>query len=54
MRKISFLGEFNKNINFSTNFCTESAEKLTIYDLLFLVAVYSPKNDNKQPFEMRN
>ena len=40
---------FNKHINFST----ESAKKTTIYNLLFLIALYSPKNDNKQPSEMR-
>ena len=50
MRKISVYGEFNKNINIST----ESAEKSTIYDLLFLVSIYSPKNDNKKTSEMRN
>ena len=35
------------------NLSTESAKK-TIYNLLFLIALYSPKNDNKQPPEMRN
>lgn len=34
---------FNKNINFSI----ESAKNPETYDLLFLTAVYSPKNDNK-------
>ena len=36
------------------NFSTESAKKLTIYYLLFFIVVYSPKNDNKHPSEMRN
>ena len=36
------------------NFSTESAKKPTIYDLLFLIAIYAPKNDNKHPSEMRN
>ena len=40
---------FNKNINFSI----ESAKKTTIYNLLFLTELYSSKNDNKQPSEMR-
>ena len=31
------------------NFSTESAKKLTIYDLLFLIALYSSKTDNKHP-----
>ena len=46
-KKISFFGLSNKNINFST----ESTKKPTIYDLLFLVATYFPKNDNKHPSE---
>ena len=36
------------------NFSTESAKELTLYDLLFLIAIYSPNNDNKHPSEMRN
>ena len=36
------------------NFSTESAKKPTIYDLLFLIAIYSPKNDSKHPSEMRD
>ena len=48
--KNSVLGVFNKNFNFST----ESAKKSTIYDFLFLIALYSPKNDNKHPSETRN
>ena len=38
------------------NFSTESAKELTLYDLLFLIAIYSPNinNDNKNPSEMRN
>ena len=36
------------------NFSTESAKERTIYDFLFLIAIYSPKNDNKHPSKMRN
>ena len=48
--KIQVFGVFNKNINFST----ESTDKPKIYDLLFLIAIYSSKNDNKYPSEIRN
>ena len=37
------IGVFNENVNFST----ESDKKTTIYDLLFLIATCSSKNDNK-------
>ena len=36
------------------NFSTELAKKPTIYDLLFLIAIYSPENGNKLPCDMRN
>ena len=36
------------------NFSTKLASKTAIYNLMFLIALYSPKNDNKQPYEMRN
>ena len=36
------------------NFSTESAKELTFYDLLIIIAIYSPKNDNKHPSEMSN
>ena len=36
------------------NFSTESAKELTLYDLLFLIAIYSPNSDNKHSSEMRN
>ena len=36
------------------NFSTESAKELTLYDMLFLIAIYSPNNDNKHLSEMRN
>ena len=36
------------------NFSTEPAKQLTLYDLLFLIAIYSPNIDNKRPSEMRN
>ena len=35
-------------------FNTESSKKPTLYDMLFLTAIYSPKNDNKHSSEMRN
>ena len=37
------IGVFNENVNFST----ESDKKTAIYDLLFLIATCSSKNDNK-------
>ena len=53
--KFSVFGVFSKNINFSTEFQHRvSLKKTTIYKLLFLIALYSPKNDNKQPSEIRN
>ena len=38
------------------NFSNKSAKELALYDLLFLIAVYSPNinNDNKHPSKMRN
>ena len=36
------------------NFSTESGKKPTIYDLLFLVAIYFPEHDNKHPSGSRN
>ena len=36
------------------SFSTESAKELLIYDFLFLVAIYSPNNDNKHSSEIRN
>ena len=36
------------------NFSAESAKKLTLHDLLSLIAIYSPNNDNKHPSKMRN
>ena len=36
------------------NFSTESAKELTLYDLLFLIAIYSRDNGNKHPSEMTN
>ena len=41
---------FNKIINF----ITESLKKPTIYSLLFVIGIYSPKNTNKYPSEMKN
>ena len=48
--KILAFGMFNINLNFST----EWIQSQLIYNLMFLIALYSPKNDNKQPSEMRN
>ena len=50
MLKLSFLC-FK---NFSKTFSTESAQKPTICDLLFLIAIFSSRNDNKYLSEMRN
>ena len=36
------------------NFGTESAKEITLYDLLFLIAIYSTNNDNKYLSQMRN
>ena len=36
------------------NFSTKSAKELTLYKLLFLIAIYSPNNCNKHPSELRN
>ena len=36
------------------NFSSESAKKLTLYDLLCLVPIYSPNSYNKHPSEIRN
>ena len=45
----------NKNVNFCTEFqCWVSLKKTTIYNLMFLNSLYSPKNDNKQSSEKRN
>ena len=49
-KKFSVFRMLNKNINFRI----ESVEKPTIFDLLFLIVIHSPKNDNKHPFEVRN
>ena len=36
------------------NFSTESAKKPTIYDLMFLIVIYAPKNHNKHLSKMIN
>ena len=36
------------------NFSNESAKELTLYDLLFLIAICSPYSENKHPSEIRN
>ena len=45
---------FNKNINFSTEFQYWISLKTTIYGLLFPIALYFPKKDNKHSSEIRN
>ena len=50
MWKMSVLGLFNKIISF----ITELIKKPTIYDLLFLIGIYSLKNINKYQSEMKN
>ena len=47
---MSVFGVFNKIINF----ITESVKKPTIYVLLFPSGIYSLKNINKYPSEMKN
>ena len=44
---------FLKIIHEEECFVNESVEKPAIYDLLFLIAIYYPKNDRKYPSEMR-
>ena len=50
MWKMSVFRVLNKIINLST----VSVKKSTIYDLLFLSGIYSCKNINKYPSEMKN
>ena len=52
--KNSVLGCLIKTSISALNFSTESAKERTINDLLFLIAIYSPKNDNRHPSKMRN
>ena len=55
MQKSLVQGEFNKNINFSTKFQYWIGWKTNnLKDLLFLIAIYSSKNDNKGASEMKN
>ena len=49
--KVQFLGVLIKISISVLNFSTESAKKPTVYDLLFLITIYYPKNDNKHPPE---
>ena len=49
MWKNSVSREFDENISFST----ESAKNPSIYDFLFLNAIYSPKNDNNYLSKIR-
>ena len=54
VKKNQFLGFLIKISISVLNLSTESAEETVIYDLLFLNAIYSPKNDNNHPSKMRN
>ena len=46
---------FNKRYKFQYWISVQSQfKKTTIYNLIFLIALYSLKNDNKQPSETRN
>ena len=51
VKKFSFWGYLIKMSNSVLNFSTESA-KSTVYDFLFLITLYSPKNHNEHPSEM--
>ena len=42
--------KFGEKVNFSN----ESVKKQTNFDLLFMIAIYSPQNVNKQSSEMKN
>ena len=53
MWKLSFWG-INKNVNSSTEFQYWISKNLTLYDLLFLIAIYSPNSYNKHHSEMIN
>ena len=54
VKKIQFLGCLIKTSISVLTFSTGSAKERTIYDLLFLIAIYSPKNNNKHPSKIRN
>ena len=54
MQEASAFGNLIKISILVLNFSTESAEKPKNYDLLFLIAIYSPKNDNKHSSELRH
>ena len=53
-KEFQFLGCLLKISNSILNFNTDAAKTSIIYDLLFLIATYFPKNDNKHPSEMWN
>ena len=53
-KKNQFLGCLIKTSISVLNSNNESAKKPTVYDLLFLIAIYYPKNQNKRPSDMRN
>ena len=54
VKNFSFGGCLIKTSISVLTFTTESAKERTIYDLLFLIAFYSPKNDNGHPCRIRN
>ena len=54
VKKIEFLGCLIKASISVLNVSSESAKQLTIFDLLFHIAICSPKNDNECPSEIKN
>ena len=52
-KKIQFLGCLIKISISVLNLRTESAKEQTTFDLLFLIAIYSPQYNNKHPSEMK-
>ena len=54
MKKIQFKGCFIKIWISVLDFISEWAIEPATYDLLFLIAIYFSKNNNKHPFEIRN
>ena len=54
VKKNQFLVCLIKTFISVLTFSTDSAKERTVYDLLCLIAIYSPKNDNKHPSKMRS
>ena len=51
-RNFFLWGNLIKESISALNVSTVLDEKSTIYDLLFLITIWPPKNDNKHPFKM--